>query len=120
MLRRSLLTAAAAFLSLPALPRSSEAAPAGDRQVLHVLDRLAFGPTVEDFRHVKAIGIERYIAEQLDPGTIAEPSALTERLAGLETLRLDPVRLYAEYGPLREVDGGKPTPEAQQARRQHS
>ena len=40
MLRRSLLTAAAAFLSLPALPRSSEAAPAGDRQVLLIPDAI--------------------------------------------------------------------------------
>ena len=71
-------------------PAAVAAERASDRQILHVLDRLAFGPTLEDFRHVKAIGIERYIAEQLDPATIAEPPALTERLAGLETLRLDP------------------------------
>jgi uncharacterized protein (DUF1800 family) len=109
------------FVFFVSLSLSAEAAErASDRQVLHVLDRLAFGPTIEDFRHVKAIGIERYIAEQLDPDSIAEPPALTEKLAGLETLRLDPVRLYAEYGPLREVDGVKPTPEAQQPRRQHS
>jgi uncharacterized protein (DUF1800 family) len=109
------------FIFFVSLSLSAEAAErASDRQVLHVLDRLAFGPTIEDFRHVKAIDIERYIAEQLDPEAIAEPPALTERLAGLETLRLDPVRLFAEYGPLREVDGKKPTPEEQQARRQHS
>ena len=109
------------FLILVGLSTLADAGErATDRQILHVLDRLAFGPTVEDFRHVKAIGIERYIAEQLDPDSMPEPSALTERLAGLETLRLDPVRLYAEYGPLREVDGVKPSPEAQQARRQHS
>jgi uncharacterized protein (DUF1800 family) len=103
------------------LPFSAGAAERGsDRRILHVLDRLAFGPTIEDFRHVKAIGIEQYIAEQLDPDSIAEPPALTEKLAGLETLHLDPVRLFAEYGPLREVDGVKPTPEAQQARRQRS
>src|SRR5216683_6292650 len=118
MLRRSLLTTAAAFLSLPALPRSSEAAPAGDRQVLHVLDRLAFGPTREDFRHVKAIGIERYIAEQLDPKTLAEPPELAARLAGLETLRLDPIELFTRYGPLRPADGVKPSPDDIKARRE--
>jgi uncharacterized protein (DUF1800 family) len=109
------------FVFFVSLSLSAEAAErTSDRQILHVLDRLAFGSTVEDFRHVKAIGIERYIAEQLDPAAIAEPPALTERLAWLETLRLDPVRLYAEYGPPREVDGVKPTPEEQQARRQRS
>src|SRR6202043_3023830 len=72
------------FLLLVGLsPLADAGERASDRQVLHVLDRLAFGPTVEDFRHVKAIGIERYIAEQLDPEAIAEPPALTARLAGL-------------------------------------
>src|SRR5712691_3656484 len=118
MLRRSPLTAAAAFLPLPALPRSAEAAPAGDRQVLHVLDRLAFGPTQEDFRHVKAVGIERYIAEQLDPKTLAEPPELAARLAGLETLRLDPIELFTRYGPLRPADGVKPSPDDIKARRE--
>ncbi|HYU12176.1 MAG TPA: DUF1800 domain-containing protein [Stellaceae bacterium] len=108
------------FLFLALSVGASAAERATDRQILHVLDRLAFGPTIEDFRHVKAVGIERYVAEQLDPAAIAEPPALIERLAGLETLWLDPVRLYAEYGPLREADGVKPNPEAQQARRQRS
>src|SRR6266699_3424914 len=111
MLRRALLTTAAAFLSLPTLPRSSEAAPAGDRQVLHVLDRLAFGPTQEDFRHVKALGVERYIAEQLDPKALADPPELAARLAGLETLRLDSIELFVRYGPPRPGDGAKPSPD---------
>jgi uncharacterized protein (DUF1800 family) len=106
------------FLGLSAVAGAAERA--SDRAILYALDRLAFGPTIEDFRHVKVVGIERYIAEQLDPASIPEPAALSERLAGLETLRLDPVRLYAEYGPLREADGVKPTPEEQQARRQRS
>ncbi|MBV9152115.1 MAG: DUF1800 domain-containing protein [Alphaproteobacteria bacterium] len=91
-----------------------------DRQILHVLDRLAFGPTAADVKHVKAVGIDRYIAEQLDPESTPEPPAVSERLAGLETLKLDPVQLFAEYGPLRPVDGVKPSPEDQQARRQRA
>src|SRR6266699_253096 len=118
MLRRALLTTAAAFLSLPTLPRSSEAAPAGDRQVLHVLNRLAFGPTREDFGHVKRIGIEAYITEQLDPRALAEPPELAARLAGLETLRLDPIELFVRYGPPRPADGAKPSPNDVKARRE--
>jgi len=118
MLRRSLLTAAAACASSLALPRSSEAAPAGDRQVLHILDRLAFGPTPADFRYVKAVGIERYIAEQLDPNSLAEPPELAARLAGLETLRLDPIDLFVRYGPARPADGVKPSPDDIKARRE--
>jgi uncharacterized protein (DUF1800 family) len=91
-----------------------------DRQVLHILDRLAFGPSAADVKHVKAIGIERYIAEQLDPDAILESSELNKRLAGLETLKLDPVQLFAEYGPLRATDGMQPSPEDQKARRQRA
>ena len=91
-----------------------------DRQILHILDRLAFGPSPADVKHIKALGIDRYIAEQLDPASIPEQSALTDRLAALETLKLDPVQLFAEYGPLRATDGMQPSPEDQKARRQHA
>ena len=53
----------------------------GERQVLHVLDRVAFGPTQDDVRHVTAMGINRYIDEQLSPESVEEPAALTEKLA---------------------------------------
>src|SRR5207248_6623419 len=91
-----------------------------DRQILHILDRLAFGPSAADVKHIKALGIDRYIAEQLDPASMPEPSALTDRLAARETLKLDPVQLFAEYGPLRATDGMQPSPEDQKARRQHA
>src|SRR5438128_11610434 len=120
MLRRSVLTGAAALLASPALPRPSITAPAPDRQVSHVLDRLAFGPSADDFDHVKRVGIERYIAEQLTPEAIPEPAALTERLAKLSTLQLDPIGLFAEYGPLRPVDGKAPSQDEQRARRQRA
>ena len=109
-----------AFLLLGCLAPSVAAERISDRRVLHVLDRLAFGPTAADVKHVKAIGIDRYIAEQLDPDAIPEPPELTQRLAGLETLKLDPVQLFAEYGPLRATETTKPTPEEQQARRQRA
>src|SRR5712671_2429053 len=108
-------------LFLFAVPRPAGAVErASDRQVLHVLDRLAFGPTAADVHHVTAIGIDRYIAEQLDPDSIPEPPELAQRLAALETLKLDPVQLFAEYGPPRAVDGAKPTPEEEKARRQRA
>jgi uncharacterized protein (DUF1800 family) len=91
-----------------------------DRQVLHILDRLAFGPTAGEVQHVEQIGIDRYIAEQLDPQSIPEPPELTEKLAALETLKLDPVQLFAEYGPLRPKDGLKPSRDEQKARRQRA
>ncbi|HEY4470893.1 MAG TPA: DUF1800 domain-containing protein [Stellaceae bacterium] len=100
--------------------KAEAAERASDRQILHILDRLAFGPTATDVKRVKAIGIDRYIAEQLDPETIPDPTALTDRLAALATLKLDPVQLFAEYGPLRATDSMQPSPEDQKARRQRA
>ena len=107
--------ALAATLSQPVPAPAAE--PATDRQIVHVLDRVAFGPTAEDVRHVEAVGIERYIAEQLDPAAIAEAPALNERLAALQTLALNPIQLFRQYGPPRPAGGVRPTPEEIEARR---
>jgi uncharacterized protein (DUF1800 family) len=92
--------------------------PIPDRQIIHVLNRLAFGPTLEEFHQVKAIGVERYIAQQLDPQSIPEPIDLRWRLAQLDTLRLNPVQLRQIYGPLRALRGFKPNPELEKAQRE--
>jgi hypothetical protein len=67
MLRRSLLAGGSALLAAPLAPRFAVAATSNaDREVLHLLDRLGFGANEADFQHVKAVGIDRYIAEQLN------------------------------------------------------
>jgi uncharacterized protein (DUF1800 family) len=98
--------AALLCVCLPVLPTAG-AEPVSNGEVVHVLNRLAFGPTLEDFRRVKAIGVERYIAEQLDPDSIREPLELQWRLAALETLKFDAVELRQLYGPLRTIRGFK-------------
>jgi hypothetical protein len=105
---------------LCALASAARAAPPTDQQVIHVLNRLAFGPSAADVARVKEIGIDAYIAEQLHPATIPESPELTERLAALDTLQLDPIQVFLQYGPLRPVNGVKPTPDEQKARRQAS
>ena len=70
-----ILGAACLLVCLSAL-WASGAEPVSDGQIIHVLNRLAFGPTLEEFRHVRTIGVDRYIAEQLDPGSIEEPIEL--------------------------------------------
>ena len=66
-------------------------------RILHVLNRLAFGPRPGDFEHVSAIGPERYVHEQLHPETIAIPADLTERVNDLHTLHMTPIALFIEY-----------------------
>ena len=82
-----------------------------DRQVIHVLNRIAFGPSFDDYNYVKTVGVEQYIAEQLDPAAIPEPIELRFRLAQLDTLGLGAVELRQLNGPLRAVNGIKPTVE---------
>src|SRR5215469_4152951 len=102
----------------PLLLRATGAESVSDRLVVHVLNRLAFGPTVEDFRRVKAGGIDRYIAEQLDPDSLPEPLELRWRLAALDTLRFNAVQLREMYGPLRPLRGFKPSDELVRAQRE--
>src|SRR5271170_4722065 len=97
-------------------PVSARADAASDRQIIDVLNRIALGPTQQDVDHVRRIGIDRYIAEQLDPASLAEPPALTQRLAHLDTLKLDPSKLFAEYGPPLAGMSAPVTEETQEAR----
>jgi uncharacterized protein (DUF1800 family) len=114
------VAAACVICLLVNLPAGA-AEKASESQALHLLNRLAFGPTVEDLRHLEAIGPDRYIDEQLRPQSIREPPELIQRLTALETLRLDPVSLFQVYGPWRPFRGGvKPTPEEAKAQRERA
>jgi uncharacterized protein (DUF1800 family) len=66
-------------------------------RILHVLNRLAFGPRPGDFEHVSAIGPERYVQEQLHPESIAVPADLSEAVNQLPTLHMTPIALFIEY-----------------------
>ena len=117
--RRLALPLAASFLLLCALPVAAGQS-ISDSQALHLLHRLGFGPTAAELRHVETIGANRYIDEQLDPAAIPEPIELTERLAALDTLRLDPAQLFQAYGPPLPMGGLKPPPEAIKERRERA
>jgi uncharacterized protein (DUF1800 family) len=119
MARRSAGIVAVACLLLVLLPARANAIDS-DRQVLHVLNRLAFGPTRDDFDYVKMVGVERYIAEQLDQDKISEPIELRFRLAQLDTLGLDAAELRQAFGPLRPQGGVKPSLDEIRAQQQRA
>jgi uncharacterized protein (DUF1800 family) len=58
-----------------------------DQQILHVLDRLTFGPRPGDVEIVKKMGVKKWIELQLHP----------EKLAPLETLRLTQSETESSY-----------------------
>ena len=55
------------------------------------------------------IGVERYVAQQLDPAAIPEPDDFTSRIEALRTLRMTPVELFLEFQqPIRQAAKGDP------------
>ena len=69
-----------------------------DQQVLHALNRLGFGPRPGDVSRVRAIGVDRWIAMQLEAGRIPDPvgDSVTARY---RTLGLSLPALLDEYPP---------------------
>ena len=69
-----------------------------DQQVLHVLNRLAFGPRPGDVARVRAIGVDAWIAQQLDPEGIPDDRA--DRFsAQFVALQGTPGELFERYPP---------------------
>jgi len=102
------------------LPPAQAAPIADDLKPLHVLNRLGYGPAPGDLEKVRAMGVEKYIEDQLTPQSIPEPESLRRELDSLDTLRMDPVELFREYGPPRPGRGRKPDPEAIKAARERT
>ncbi|MEO6446045.1 MAG: DUF1800 domain-containing protein [Gemmatimonadaceae bacterium] len=106
----SVLVAAGAFAgtacaSGPAVQSRPEVAAQGsvrelsaDAQALHVLNRLAFGARPNEVERVKAVGVDRWMEQQLHPSRV--PDATLERsLASYSTLDKQASELLQAYPP---------------------
>ncbi len=72
-------------------------------QVLHVLNRLGFGPRPGDVERVLQLGVSKYVEQQLHPETIPD-SAVSARLKDLTTLTMSNAQLFDTFErPLREA-----------------
>ena len=80
----------AAGLPLPA------SALGPDQQILHVLNRLGYGPRPGDVERVRRMGVGAYIERQLDPRSIADP-AIEPALAAYPVLTLGTAELVRDY-----------------------
>ena len=67
-----------------------------DQRILHVLNRLGFGARPGDVERVKAMGVDKYIEQQLSPEKIND-AASEAKLQNLETLRMPTAELYEKY-----------------------
>ena len=90
----------AAAIMLPTIPVSggpaSNPSLTEDQKVLHILNRLGFGAKPGDKERVKAIGLQRYIDQQLNPSSISDPLA-ENKVRDLDTVNLSTAGLFAKY-----------------------
>ena len=68
------------------------------KRAAHALNRLTFGPRPGDVDHVLAMGVDKWIEEQLHPDKI-DDKALDVRLAPFRTLRMNTRELVENFPP---------------------
>jgi len=107
-----------ALLWIGLLFPSSAATPV-DPKVLHLLNRLSFGPRPGDLQKVEVMGRDRYIQQQLSPDSISESPELTAKLNQLPSLNMTQIALLQQFRP-RAVNGQKPDEAAKQAARRQT
>jgi uncharacterized protein (DUF1800 family) len=76
--------------------KSAVPARPDDRTIVHVLNRIAFGPSPGDVERVRRMGLQAYIDQQLTPERISD-ERLHARLNALTTLSKSTRELAAEY-----------------------
>jgi uncharacterized protein (DUF1800 family) len=72
---------------------------AADQQIVHVLNRLTFGPRPGDVERVRRMGVARWIDLQLHPERIAEDPVLDAKLAKVRTWPLQTWQIQEQFGP---------------------
>jgi uncharacterized protein (DUF1800 family) len=92
------ILACASVLPLTAAKNPASAVPArpDDKTIIHVLNRIGFGPRPGDIERVRAMGLQTYIDQQLRPDQVAD-TGMTTRLASLETLSKSSREIAEEY-----------------------
>lgn len=88
--------AAAVVMAGSAVVASPAPADSADDQVVHVLNRLGYGPRPGDVARVTAMGVDAYIEQQLHPERV-DDSALQQRLAAFPTLTLSSAEINRDY-----------------------
>lgn len=85
----------------------------GRQRAIHALNRLTFGPRPGDVDRVAAMGVDKWIEQQLNPSKI-DDSALDSRLAQFRTLKMQPKEMLANFPPPQVVkqvaEGKRPMP----------
>jgi uncharacterized protein (DUF1800 family) len=90
--RRSVLAAE----TLTSVQPAPSAELSEQQKIVHLLNRLGFGPRPGDVERVRKIGIDAYVQQQLHPETIDDPT-VERALEPLDTLKMGSNRLLEDY-----------------------
>ncbi|MGH9607512.1 MAG: DUF1800 domain-containing protein [Terracidiphilus sp.] len=77
-------------------PQYKSAQLRGDQRILQALDRFTFGPRPGDLEAVRAMGLDKWFDQQLNPGSIDE-TALYARLSAFPAMQWSVQDLLARY-----------------------
>ena len=67
-----------------------------DQAVMHALNRLGYGPRPGDVERIRAMGLDKWVEQQLHPESI-DDSALDERLEQYSTLKMSSKKLLDDF-----------------------
>ncbi len=105
---------------LGSLSGAASSKPADPATVAHVLNRIAFGARPGEVERIAAVGLDRYIDQQLHPDRLSDLS-IAPRLAGLTTINMSSrdiaERIEAPQIEARKAkkEGEPPTPQDMKA-----
>jgi uncharacterized protein (DUF1800 family) len=74
----------------------SAAAPTEKRQIIHLLNRIGYGPRPGDIERVMRMGLDKYIDQQLHPESI-DDAATEARITSLDSLRMTTAEIAEKY-----------------------
>jgi uncharacterized protein (DUF1800 family) len=67
-----------------------------EQKIMHVLNRLGFGARPNDIAKVKAVGLQKYIEQQLNANSIND-SVAENKVKDLDVMNLSTTELFAQY-----------------------
>jgi len=113
-LRKMSATALAAAVLLPsfvlARPSGGDKKLTEEQKIIHVLNRLGFGARPGDVEKVRAMGLQKYIDQQLNPASVDDAVA-ESKVKNLEVTQMSTAEIFAKYpnpaALLRALDGDK-------------
>jgi uncharacterized protein (DUF1800 family) len=80
----------------PTIALSAKGKLTEEQKILHLLNRIGFGPRPGDVARVKKMGLDKFLDQQLHPERI-DGSTLEARLKGLDSLKMTVAEIYQKY-----------------------